>query len=245
LSKTIPHFEGFKPELFTFLKGLEKNNNSKWFNDHREDYEKYLVIPSKSFITSIAPFFNQLNPSIRTEPKFNETIMRISNDMRFTKGNPYRNYFLVHFGRFKMDSEFYLYFDKSGISFGLFLNKTSGEELHFKQNLDEYRNDIISIFRQYKLNGKFDLHQISNAKDAPGLIKTRFNAEKDFDKLSALKLILLENALSNEDKKVYSPDLISRLVKIYSRLYPLYCFAVSSDPLSLIESFEDNMGVVI
>lgn len=245
MSKVIPHFDGFKPELFNFLKGLEKNNNSKWFNNHREDYEKYLVIPAKSFITSIAPFFNQLNPAIRTEPKFNETIMRISNDMRFTKGNPYRNYFLVHFGRFKMDSEFYLYFDKSGISFGLFLNKTAGEELHFKQNLDEYRNEIISIFGQYKLNGKFELHQISNAKDAPGLIKTKFNAEKDFDKLSGLKLILLENTLSNEDKKVYSPDLISRLVKIYSHLYPLYCFAVSSDPLSLIESFEDNMGVVI
>jgi uncharacterized protein (TIGR02453 family) len=245
LSKVIPQFEGFQPELFKYLKGLEKNNNSKWFNDHREEYEEYLVNPAKSFITSIAPFFNQLNPSIRTEPKFNQTIMRISNDMRFTKGDPYKNYFLVHFGKFKMDSEFYLYFDKGGISFGLFLNNTTGEELYFKQNLNEYRNEIISIFTQYKLNTKFNLHQISNAKDAPGLIKSKFNADKDFDKLSGLKLILFENALSNEDKKVYSPDLISHLVKIYSRLYPLYCFAVSPNPMSLIENFEDNLGVVI
>lgn len=245
MSKEIPPFEGFKPELFKYLKGLEKNNNGKWFNDHREEYEKYLVIPAKSFIMTIGPFFNQLNPAIRTEPKFNTTIMRISNDMRFTKGDPYKNYFLVHFGKFKMDSEFYLYFDKDGISFGLFLNNTKGEELYFRQNLDEYRNDIISTFGKYKLNRKFDLHQISNAKDAPGLIKSKFNAEKDFDKLSGLKLILLENALSNEDKKVYSPDLISNLVKIYSHLYPLYCFAVSTDPLSLIESFEDRMGVVV
>ena len=245
MSQVIPQFEGFQPELFKYLKGLEKNNNSKWFNEHREEYEGYLVNPAKSFITSIAPFFNQLNPSIRTEPKFNQTIMRISNDMRFTKGDPYKNYFLVHFGKFKMDSEFYLYFDKGGISFGLFLNNTSGEDLYFKQNLDEYRNEIISIFTQYKLNRKFDLHQISNAKDAPGLIKSKFNADKDFDKLSGLKLVLFENALSNDDKKVYSPDLISHLVKIYSRLYPLYCFAVSPNPLSLIETFEDNLGVVI
>lgn len=245
MSKVIPPFEGFQPELFKYLKGLEKNNNSKWFNDHREEYEQYLVIPAKSFITTIAPFFNQLNPAIRTEPKFNTTIMRISNDMRFSKGDPYRNYFLVHFGKFKMDSEFYLYFDKSGISFGLFLNNTKGEDLHFKQNLDEYRKEIISTFGQYKLNKKFDLHQISNAKGGPGLIKSKFNADKDFDSLAGLKLILLENALGSEDKKVYSPDLISHLVKIYSRLYPLYCYAVSDQPLAMIEAFEESMGVVV
>ena len=245
MSKIIAPFEGFRPELFKFMKGLEKNNNTKWFNDHHDEYENYLVNPAKSFITSIAPFFNQLNPSIRTEPKFNETIMRISNDMRFSKGDPYRNYFLVHFGKFKMDSEFYLYFDKDRISFGLFLNNTKGEDLYFKQNIEDYRKEIILAFGEYKLNGKFDLHQITHGKEGLALVKTKFNADKDFDKLAGLKHILLENAFTSGNKKVYSPDLISHLVKTYSRLYPLYCFAVSPKPLNLIESFEENMGVVV
>jgi uncharacterized protein (TIGR02453 family) len=241
LTQSIPAFEGFHPGAFKYLRGLEKNNNLQWFAKHRDEYENHLVLPAKSFITAIAPFFNQLNPAIRTEPKFNQTIMRISNDMRFSKGNPYRDYFLVHFGKFKMDSEFYLYFDKTGITFGLFLNNTEGEELYFKKNLNEYKNEIIDLFSSYKLNGKFSLHSINKK---PELIINKFNADKNFDKLSGVKHVLLETGYGLEKKQIYSADILTKIIKTYSRLYPLYCFAVTPDPLKLLEAFEDNMGLV-
>ena len=168
--------------------------------------------------------------------------MRISNDMRFSKGDPYRNYFLVHFGRFKMDSEFYLYFDKTGIDFGLFLNNTEGEELYFKKNLNEYKNEIINLFSSYKLNGKFSLHSINKK---PELIISKFNADKNFDKFSLVKHVLLETGFELEKKQIYSAEILTTIIKTYSRLYPLYCFAISSDPLKLLGAFEDNMGVVI
>lgn len=242
MSQSIPTFEGFHPEGFKYLKGLERNNNAQWFSDHRDEYENHLVIPSKSFITSIAPFFNQLNPGIRTEPKFNQTIMRISNDMRFSKGDPYKNFFLLHFGRFKMDSEFYLYLDKTGISFGLFLNNTEGEGLYFKKNLSEYRNEIQELFTRYKLNGKLNLHSIDKK---PEIIINKFKADKDLEKLPKIKHILLETVLGTEKKELYSPDLLTTVIKIYSRLYPLYCFAVDTDPLKLVEAFDENMGVIL
>jgi uncharacterized protein (TIGR02453 family) len=242
LTQAIQQFEGFHPGAFKYLKGLEKNNNARWFAEHRDEYENHLVNPAKSFITTIAPFFNHLNPAIRTEPKFNQTIMRISNDMRFSKGEPYRNYFLVHFGRFKMDSEFYLYFDKTGITFGLFLNNTEGEELYFKKNLDEYRNEIIQLFTTYKLNSKFSLHSIHKK---PELIINKFNADKHLDTLSSVKHILLETGFELEKKQIYTAEILTKIVKTYSRLYPLYCFAITPDPIKLLESFEENMGVVI
>ena len=241
MTQIIAPFEGFHPGAFKFLKGLERNNNNGWFTEQRENYENHLVLPAKSFISAIAPFFNQLNPAIRTEPKFNKTIMRISNDMRFSKGDPYKNYFLVHFGRFKMDSEFYLYFDKTGIDLGLFLNNTKGEELYFKKNLDDYGNEIKRIFTDYKLNGKFNLLSINKK---PELIVNKFKADKDFDKLSGVNHILLETGLELEKKLIYSPEILTKIIKIYSLLYPLYCFAISPDPLRLLESFEDNMGVI-
>jgi uncharacterized protein (TIGR02453 family) len=241
LNRAIPPFEGFHPEVFKYLKGLEKNNNIKWFSDHRQEYEEYIVFPAKSFITSIAPFFNHLNPEIRTEPKFNQTIMRISNDMRFSKGEPYKNYFLIHFGRFKMDSEFYLYFDKAGIDFGLFLNNTEGERLYFKKNLYEYKNEIKNLFASYKLNSKFNVHSINKK---PELIINKFNADKDLDKLSVVKHILLETGFGLEKKQIYSAEILTKIIKTYSSLYPLYCFAITPDPLKFLEAFEENMGVV-
>ena len=231
MTQAIPSFEGFHPGAFKYLKGLEKNNNIQWFAKHREEYEEHLVGPAKSFIISIAPFLNQINPAIRTEPKFNQTIMRISNDMRFSKGDPYKNYFLVHFGKFKMDSEFYLYFDKTGIDFGLFLNNTEGDD----------RNEIISLFNTYKLNGKFSLHSINKK---PELIINRFDANKHFDKFSIVKHVLLETEFGMEKKQIYGAEILSKIIKTYSCLYPLYCFAISPDPLKLLEAFEENMGVV-
>jgi uncharacterized protein (TIGR02453 family) len=242
LTQAIPAFEGFHPGAFKYLKGLERNNNIHWFAEHRNEYEEHLVLPAKSFITSIAPFFNHLNPGIRTEPKFNQTIMRISNDMRFSKGEPYKNYFLIHFGRFKMDSEFYLYFDKTGISFGLFLNNTDGEELYFKNNLYEYEKEIKELFIKYWLNGKFGLHSINKK---PELVINKFKADKDFNKLKDVKHILFEIGFGLEKKQIYSAEILTKIVKTYSSLYPLYCFAITPDPLKYLEAFEDNMGVVL
>ncbi|MDR3665410.1 MAG: DUF2461 family protein [Ignavibacteriaceae bacterium] len=238
----IPVFEGFHPGAFKYLRGLGKNNNARWFAEHRDEYEEHLVLPAKSFITAVAPFFNQVNPGIRTEPKFNQTIMRISNDMRFSKGDPYKDYFLIHFGRFKMDSEFYLYFDKAGISFGLFLNSTEGEELYFKRNLNEYEKEIKELFIKYKLNGKFGLHSINKK---PELVINKFKAERDFNKLKEVKHILLEIGIGLENKQIYTSEILTRTIKVYSSLYPLYCFAITPDPLKYLEAFEENMGVLI
>ena len=203
-------------------------------------YEGELVIPSKSLVTSIGPFFNQLNPSVRTEPKFNSTLMRINKDMRFAKGAPYKNYFLVHFGRFKMDSEFYVYLDKTGLSYGLFINNTVGDNLHFTENISKFKNNIEDVFLKYKLEGKYNLNTFDKE---PDLLRKNFKFVKDAKLLADTKFILLEKNLSVEDKIIYSSNLLTELIKAFSKLYPLYCFAISPDPLSLLMEFEENLGV--
>ena len=145
--------------------------------------------------------------------------MRINKDMRFAKGAPYRNYFLIHFGRFKMDSEFYVYFDK---------------------NIKRYSKEIISVFNNYKLNNKFDLKTFD--KDISTLQK-RLNINKHFEKFSRTKFILLEKNLPKERKLATSPNFLTESIKQFSSLYPLYCFAISPVPLKLLQDFEERMGV--
>jgi len=166
--------------------------------------------------------------------------MRINKDMRFVKGDPYKNYFLIHFGRFKGDSEFYVYLHKNGIEYGVFLNNSSGEELFFKKSLDEYEKEIMVIFRKYNLNGKFNLYEFDRE---PELIASKFNAEKNFKELIDTKYILLEKELKKNEKIIYSADFLTEVIKIFSNLYPLYSFAISPNPLALIEEFEDKLGL--
>ena len=244
MSSIIPAFNGFKKGTFKFLADLEKdeNNNTEWFAENRVSYDNDLVLPSKSFIVSIGQFFNHLNPAIRTEPKFNKTIMRINKDMRFAKGGPYRNYFLLHFGRFKMDSEFFVYLDKTGIEYGVFLNNTEKEELYFKQNIQNYREKIIETSKNFKIDNKFDLYELNNE---PQIVIENFNCKKHFKEMSSMKYVLIQKKFSKRDKIIFSPDFLTEMIKAFSRLYPLYCFAISPEPLKLLDDFEERMGIAI
>ncbi len=242
MSKAIPPFSGFSRDIFSFLEELEKNNNTKWFAENKNRYQENVVSPARSFVKSIGQFFTQLNPAIRTEPKFNQTLMRINKDMRFSKDAPYKNYFLIHFGRFKMDSEFYLYFDKQGADFGIFLNSEQGDELFFARNFKKYPKEIVRVFEKYGLNKKFDFHEF---RKTPVLVQQNFDAGRHFELLAKNKYILFEKEISKKNKLLYSADILTELVKNYASLYPLYCFAISPRPLKLIDKFEETMGVPV
>ena len=244
MSTSIPVFDGFKPDTFKFLKdlGKNKNNNTAWFSKNRERYENNLVLPAKSFVVTIAQFFNHLNPAIRTEPKFNTTLMRINKDMRFAKGGPYKNYFLIHFGRFKMDSEFFIYLDETGIEFGLFLNNSKDENLYFNRNLSQSKNEIVECCEKFKINNKFGFYEM-HKNDINKILK--FNAKKNLELLTEMKYIILQKNKSLEDKLCFSQNFLSEAIKTFSNLYPLYCFAISAQPTKLIDDFEERLGIAV
>ena len=240
-TQEINQFTGFQPQLFSFFEGLEKNNSKVFFDKHRTEYEEFVVKPAKAFISALAPFLEQLNPSIRREPKFNQTIMKLSKDMRFSKGVPYKTFLLIHFGRFKLDSEFYVYFDKSGVQYGMFLNNSKEENLFFKKNLEKYEKEIAKVFTDYKLNNQLSLTEM---KKEMVLVRKKFDFSKDGILLQKMKYILLEKPILTKEKKIIaSPNFINDIIKTFSRLYPLYCFAISEQPLNLIAKFEEHMGV--
>ncbi len=244
MSTGIPAFEGFYPDSFKFLKelGKDKNNNTAWFSKNRERYENSLVLPSKAFVAAIGQFFNLLNPAIRTEPKFNKTLMRINKDMRFAKGGPYRNYFLIHFGRFKSDSEFFVYLDETGIEYGIFLNNTVENDLYLKQNLSAKKDQIVDCCERFKINNKFGFYEMHKNE----LTKiSKFNAKKNFDALAAIKYIILQKCIKTGSRLCYSKNFVTEAVKAFSNLYPLYCFTISPNPERLIDEFDERLGIAV
>jgi uncharacterized protein (TIGR02453 family) len=242
LTQKIPPFEGFSKETFKFLTDLENNNTIKWFNENKDRYQENLVKPAKAFVQELAPFLNQLNPAIRSEPKFNKTLMRLNKDMRFAKGAPYRTYFLIHFGRFKMDSEFFVYFSPGEYQIGMFLNNTNGDGLHFKENFQNHKKEIREVFKQYELDNKYSLYKLQKE---PVRIKAKFDSSKHIDLFEDLDYILLQKVNQPGLSKVYSGNFIVETIKIISALYPIYCFAISPQPLKELEKFEQNFGKII
>jgi hypothetical protein len=242
LKTDLTQFQGFSKDLFKFLSDLEKNNRVEWFQNNRDKYLSALVEPTKSFISEMAPFLNRLNPIIRTEPKFNETIMRLNKDMRFAKSEPYRAFLLIHFGRFKLDSEFYIYFEPNDWSIGMFINRSEEENLFFHQNQIKFRKEIQAVCRKYKINNNYSL---SFLRRDPSLVLKKFDAEKHYDHLYEYDLLLLEKVKKPSEKKLFSTDIIVEMIKMISQLYPLYCFAISPQPLKLLNRFEEEFGEIL
>ena len=236
------NFQGFNKELFRFLKDLDKNNSVNWFHKNYDRYQENLVRPAKSFITELTPFLNRLNPAIRTEPKFNQTIMRLNKDMRFAKGDPYRAFLLIHFGKFKLDSEFYLYFEPKNFSMGIFINRSDEEKLYFRQNQAKFKKEIIEVCKKYKISNNYSLSYLWEENEE---VVSKLNAEKHFDLLSKHDFLLLEKTKLPTEKILYSDGIVIEMIKMISQLYPLYCFAISPQPLKELQRFEDNFGEVI
>lgn len=160
--------------------------------------------------------------------------------MRFVKGEPYRNYFLIHFGRFKLDSEFFLYFEPDEFQIGMFLNNTKGENRYFRQNLSKFKKEILNLFEKNNLNNKFSFHYFKKMKTIKAVSK--FDAKKHFELFEKHEMILLQKVKTPSSKALYSSAIVLEMIKMISSLYPLYCFAISPQPMKELQKFEDNFG---
>ena len=89
----------FDKSLFTFLNGLERNNNRDWFQKHKDSYEADLKEPFLDFISDSGPQLHKISKFIVADPRPNGgSLFRIYRDVRFSKDkSPYKTHAGAHF----------------------------------------------------------------------------------------------------------------------------------------------------
>ena len=75
-------FKGFSKKTLPFLESIRKNNNKEWFESHRDEYEKYILQPSRAFVEEFGEHLMALEPTINFSPKINKSLFRIYRDTR-------------------------------------------------------------------------------------------------------------------------------------------------------------------
>ncbi|HEX2787810.1 MAG TPA: DUF2461 domain-containing protein [Ignavibacteria bacterium] len=142
-----PPFLGFSPEAIKFFKALsnKRNNNKKWFDKHREEYEVYIKQPMKDLIDALAVEIKKIDKDIVVNYK---SIFRINRDIRFTKDKtPYKNYASAAFAFNKVKSseipQFYFHFtpDEFLVAGGQYSTDLN--------NLKKIRSYIFKNYKQY------------------------------------------------------------------------------------------------
>jgi len=91
-------FNGFSGRTVEFFKELAVNNNKVWFEEHRQDYETYVLKPARSFIEGMGQLLSSVSPGVHADARVNKSLFRINRDTRFSKDkSPYKTHLGIWF----------------------------------------------------------------------------------------------------------------------------------------------------
>jgi len=118
----------FGPDVFRFLRELERNNNREWFQRNKERFETEVKAPALRFIEAMGPRLARLSPHVVADPRpVGGSLYRIYRDIRFSKDkSPYKTWVGIHFAHERETSEvnlpgfaFVIYPGECGVSSGI------------------------------------------------------------------------------------------------------------------------------
>ena len=95
------NFPGFSQKTLEFLTDLSENNNKIWFEEHRYDYNEYLMKPLRNLVIDLGEFMlAAIDPYLDVNPAINRTISKIYRDIRFSNDkSPFKSTMWITFKR--------------------------------------------------------------------------------------------------------------------------------------------------
>ncbi len=110
----------FSKKTIDFLVENRLNDSKAWYQEHKEDYKKYVAEPFSEFITALQPTINEIDSEIICNPK---RFSRLYRDARFSKGGSiFRDNIWCSFerktGQFKSMPSFYFDISPNGFEYG-------------------------------------------------------------------------------------------------------------------------------
>lgn len=95
----MPNAPHFTPELFKFLRQLERNNNREWFTTNKARYERDVRDPLLQFIADFKPKLAKITPHLVADPHPSRgSMFRIYRDTRFSRDKkPYKTWVAAQF----------------------------------------------------------------------------------------------------------------------------------------------------
>jgi len=205
--------KNINPDIFTFYKDLDKNNNREWFESHKPRF-KSLELEVKDF-NEIVKFGLEETDDIEKVKMF-----RIYRDVRFSKNKtPFKTHFGVSFHRKKpnLRGSYYMHLapQNSFIASG-FWNPNPMDLLRIRKDLEmdaQELRDVITDFTFKKVWGEL---QGDVVKTSP----KGFNIDHPNIDLIRHKQFLFIKRF--DDKSVLSSDFQKEVIKSFSAIRPFF-----------------------
>jgi len=215
-------FNGFPKEGLTFLDNIIINNSKEWLDDHKEEYEKYIVAPNKAYVEEMGEHLQILSPNIHAIPKVNKSLFRIYRDARFHRLDPIKERIGIIFWQGTthrmQSSSFYMHYDPF--------------EVFVATGIRNFKARLLSTYREYIKNDakRETLHHILEKLKSKGYSipepqykRYPLGLNKD-DRYAYLYLYgaMYAYILFPPDEVFHSESIIDRNFKIYEDMLDLH-----------------------
>ncbi|MFQ6083392.1 MAG: DUF2461 domain-containing protein [Candidatus Aminicenantia bacterium] len=162
-TKKEMRFNGFSPKTLDFLRNLKANNNKIWFEQHKQDYQKYLLEPLQNLVTDLGKFMLAIDPYFEIRPAVNKTISRIYHDTRFSKDkSPYKSTMWITFKRPSKDWKdapaYFFEISSDSYRYGMGFYSASPDTMYrFREMIDKKPKEFLKAIAFYSKQQVFVL----------------------------------------------------------------------------------------
>jgi uncharacterized protein (TIGR02453 family) len=221
----LPPFAGFPVEGIQFLRRLKRNNDRKWFSEHKTEYEELVKFPMLTFIASLAPLMEKMAPEIDINPKKN--IFRIHRDTKFSRDKtPYKTnvaaVFHLH-GHWQESAGFYVHIEPGNIYAGGGLYMPNGQQLKkIRRAIADRSREFLSIVCDDEFVSLFSELEGEKLNRVPqGFPKDHLMGEW-------LKYKSYYAGVEWNEKECLKPAFLDKVVGLYREILPLVRFLNSA-----------------
>jgi uncharacterized protein (TIGR02453 family) len=214
-------FKGFPKEGLEFLDSIILNNSKEWLDDHKEEYEKFIVTPNKAYVEEMGEHLQILVPNINAIPKVNKSLFRIYRDARFHRLDPIKERIGIIFWQgetHRMQSaSFYMHYDPF--------------EIFVATGIRNFKPELLSSYREEIKNKRRreELHHILEALKSKGyqIAEPKFKRYPiGMDKEDKYAYLYLFGSMYAY--KTFEPNAVFHSSKIIENNFKIYedCFAL-------------------
>lgn len=219
---TVP-FNGFSQKTLDFLFENRLKNSKTWFEEHRGEYETYVLEPLRALVVNLTPVMLSIDPLFTVEPAVNKTISRIYRDVRFSRDKSlFRDEMWITFMRNKRFwaglPGYYFLLGQGGFSYGFGYYEATTESMAiFRDCIMKNDRAFQKALAAYQSQTEFQLSGEKYKRSKfPG------QPEEVMDWLDRKNISFDHH--SNDLSTLFSPRLADELSTGFQQLKPIYDF---------------------
>lgn len=215
----------FSAKSLDFIFENYMNDSKAWFNDHKEDYKKYVTEPFAEVVNGLTETMLEIDSSLICDPK---KLSRLYRDARYAKGKSiFRDYVWYTFSRPRDESGaqlgFYFSISPNGFDYGCgFYSASSAAMENYRRLILEGDKSFKAALEAYRAQNVFTLYG--------DLYKRNRYPEESPEKQDWLNRKNIGLSCESKDfDMLFSDKLIGKLAADFNVITPVYHFYLEAD----------------